>query len=67
MLTCAVASLSYSPLGDLVPLDDLESLAHATAWLAPLPPGDVAKLSAVRVSPGRGSNYGVSRRMSVSW
>jgi hypothetical protein len=34
-----------------------ESLAQATAWLAPLPPGEVAKESAVRVSPGRGSGF----------
>jgi hypothetical protein len=33
-----------------------ESFAQATAWLAPLPPGEVAKESAVRVSPGRGSS-----------
>lgn len=31
-----------------------ESLAHATAWLAPLPPGEVLKELEVRVSPGRG-------------
>jgi hypothetical protein len=29
--------------------------AHATAWLAPLPPGAVKKLCPVRVSPGEGS------------
>ena len=29
--------------------------AHATAWLAPLPPGAVKKLCPVRVSPGAGS------------
>lgn len=31
-----------------------ERRAHATAWLAPLPPGAVWKLLAVKVSPAAG-------------
>jgi hypothetical protein len=31
-----------------------DSFAHATAWFAPLPPGDTAKEFEVMVSPGKG-------------